>query len=93
MTSKPQSTTTPKLPLSLAEAVSTALVSHEYDDIAGVVNINVVDSLLAIAAAINRLAQSQEVLAAVQDKAIKQADQRNDMIARMIVNSDRPGHA
>jgi hypothetical protein len=99
MTSKPQSTTTAKPPLSLAEAVSAALTSHEYDDVVGPVAVNMVDALMAIATAIHRLAISQEVLNATQERlatsqetAMKQAAERNDMIAAMM-GSDRPGHA
>jgi hypothetical protein len=90
MTSKPQSTTTAKPQPTLAESVSAALTSHEYDDVVGPVAVNVVDALMAIATAIHRLALSQEALlttqerlAATQERAVAAQEQA------MAISADR----
>ena len=69
MTSKTSS------PIDLSEA----LISHEYNDVTGAVAINVTDALMAIAAAVNRLAT-------VQEKAAQHAADRVDRIEAMIAS-------
>jgi hypothetical protein len=61
MTSKPSLTNTPKPSPTLADAISDALTSRQYNDALGAtVNVNITDGLFAIANAINRLAATHE---------------------------------
>jgi hypothetical protein len=92
MTSKPQSTTTAKPSPSLAEAVSSALTSHQYDDVIGPIPVNVVDALMAIANAINRLAASNENMLAAQVEIAEMSKQQH-LVMMSMMGSDRPGHA
>jgi hypothetical protein len=69
----------------LSEAIERALIAFEYNDLTGAMPINVTDALLAIAAAINRLAKAQEMM-------LERAE--HDAISRRIAaDNDRPGHA
>jgi hypothetical protein len=91
-TSKTQSSTTPTP--SLSEAIREALTTFEYNDLTGGVRINVADALFAIAAAINRLAITQEALVETQQKAGERSAQHFDtMMAVIDASGNRPGHA
>jgi hypothetical protein len=61
-----------------------ALVSHEYNDVTGTVQINVTDALMAIATAINRLA-------VVHEAAAQRSAARDDMLHAIIQKAE--GHA
>ena len=70
MSSKPRLTDAPKPSLTLTEMIERTLVTHEYNDVTGVLPVNVTDGLFAIANAINRLANIQERLATEQRAAM-----------------------
>jgi hypothetical protein len=65
-----------------------ALVSHEYNDVTGTVQINVTDALMAIATAINRLAAIQE-----RDEEQRAAQALLAEAVRQHREGDGPGHA
>ena len=64
------------------EALTEALVSHEYNDVTGTVAVNVTDGLFAIATAINRLATVQEMSMQAQADRLERAEQMMATLTR-----------
>lgn len=73
----------------MSGAVIDALTSTEYNDVTGCVTVNVVDAMMAIANAINRLAASHEAMNLRGDKISAQL--KEAMLKQMA--EDEPGHA
>jgi hypothetical protein len=71
------------------------MLTHQYDDLIGAIPINVVEALLAVAAAINRLAAAQEKAAVTAGDVVHacQTIERASQQLETLMAGDGPGHA
>lgn len=81
--------------MSFEKSLTDALITTEHDELIGPIPVNVTDALLGIAAAINRLAASQEKLVEANALQFERAAQSAEMVRRMVMlrAEDGPGHA